>query len=391
VSLGFGPGSLIAKWFTDEPADGVVEYGPDTNYGSTETEVGGLFYEHSVEITGLTPGQTIHFRIRSEDVGGRSAFSDDFEVFYEIDGPTIGVWYGTPQTFAALGQTQPWVNILGNVNDPAGVASLTYTLNGGALVNLRLGPDGRRLKLPGDFNADLDIADLLPGPNTLVLTATDGFGNVTIETVTLDYQAGTVWPQPYTIDWSTLATPEEIQDVAQVVDGKWQLENENVRTTEPGYDRLIAVGDMTWEDYEVTVPIILHNAPGTSGVGLLLRWNGHTDDPVVTSNPKSGYLPLGAILWYRFGRLEIFGNNGQILDTQTRPLSIGTTYWFKARVETVPGVGGFYSLKVWEDGQPEPTTWDVTGQEELTDPQTGSMMLITHVADVSFGNVTVTP
>jgi hypothetical protein len=60
-------------------------------------------------------------------------------------------------------------------------------------------------------------------------------------------------------------------------------------------------------------------------------------------------------------------------------------------VETVPGVGGFYSLKVWEDGQPEPTTWDVTGQEELTDPQTGSMMLITHVADVSFGNVTVTP
>ena len=136
------------------------------------------------------------------------------------------------------------------------------------------------------------------------------------------------------------------------VDGKWQMENGNVRTEEPGYDRLIAAGDMLWSDYTVTVPFTLHSTPGSYGVGVLLRWNGHTDNPVVTSNPKSGYIPFGAILWYWSGRLELWGNNGQVLGTQSRTLSIGTTYWLKARVETVPGVGGLYSFKVWQDGQP---------------------------------------
>ncbi len=60
------------------------------------------------------------------------------------------------------------------------------------------------------------------------------------------------------------------------------------------------------------------------------------------------------------------------------------------RVETIPGVGGLYQLRVWEDGQPEPGTWDVEGQETLADPQFGSMLLISHKYDVTYGDVTVT-
>lgn len=307
-------------------------------------------------------------------------------------GPVIDVWYGFDQEFGSFGQPQRWVNILGNVTDPEGVASLNYTLNGsGPPVSLRLGPDNRRLALPGDFNADLDIDDLIAGQNNLVLTAMDVMGNETTETVTVDFQPAPVWPLPYAIDWSALATPEEIQDVAQVVDGEWRLENGNVRTAEPGYDRLIAIGDMTWEDYEVTVPITLNSKPGFYGVGVLLRWNGHTDVPVVTSNPKSGWFPLGAILWVWGSSIQIYGNDGEILDSENRSFSIGTTYWIKARVETVPGVGGLYRMKVWENGQPEPATWDLTGQEQLSDPQEGSMMLLAHQVDVSFGNVVIQP
>jgi beta-lactam-binding protein with PASTA domain len=303
--------------------------------------------------------------------------------------PTIDVWYGENQSFGQYGQPQNWINILGNVFDLDGIASLSYTLNGSSPVSLRLGADGRRLAYSGDFNVDLDIADLLSGPNTLELTATDGAGNESNETVTVNYQADAEWPSPYAIDWSALASPEEIQDVAQVVDGKWQLENGNVRTAEPGYDRLIAVGDMAWQDYEITVPITLNEVPPSgAGFGVLMRWNGHTDSPVVTSNPKSGYFPLGAIMWHRNGKLEIYGNNADILGRKDLVWSVGTKYWLKVRVETVPGVGGLYSLKAWEDG-PEPATWDLTGQEDLSDPQTGSMMLIAHLADVSFGDVTI--
>ena len=46
--------------------------------------------------------------------------------------PVINVWYGSQQTFGANGQPQQWVNVLGDVSDPGGMASLTYTLNGGA-------------------------------------------------------------------------------------------------------------------------------------------------------------------------------------------------------------------------------------------------------------------
>jgi len=48
------------------------------------------------------------------------------------------------------------------------------------------------------------------------------------------------------------------------------------------YDRLIAMGDMTWDDYEVTVPITMHGiAPSGYAsssnnpiVGILMRWTG---------------------------------------------------------------------------------------------------------------------
>jgi regulation of enolase protein 1 (concanavalin A-like superfamily) len=46
--------------------------------------------------------------------------------------PVIDVWYGDNQTFGQLGVPQQWINILGNVSSAAGLATLTYTLNGGA-------------------------------------------------------------------------------------------------------------------------------------------------------------------------------------------------------------------------------------------------------------------
>lgn len=379
---------LVVSWFTDEPAQGSVDYGETSAYELGSVADAGGLYAHAIALGGLVPGTTYHYRIRSSDPLSRESTTGDFEILFDPQGPDIAIFYGDAQPFGQPGQPQPWFNALGNVSDPDGVADLEYRLNGGPAVSLAIGPDGRRLVSPGDFNVDLAVADLLTGANSLEITAMDGLGNTSLHTMTVDFQPGSVWPLPYSVDWSLLLSDDEIQDVAQVVDGLWTLESGTVRSVAPGYDRLIAIGDRTWTDVEVTVPITINAPTGGHGVGVLMRWDGHTDTPVVCGQPKCGYLPLGAILWARSNRIEIFGNDSIIYDSQSRTLSTGVTYWFKGRVETHP-LGSFYRLKVWEDGQPEPGAWDIEGQGLPSDPQQGSVMLITHQADVSFGDVSV--
>jgi regulation of enolase protein 1 (concanavalin A-like superfamily) len=398
-----GADELTVLFATDEPATGTVRIGTTTAYELGDFAGAAGLTSHAIAIPGLVVGQTYHYLIEAEDgIGNAGSTADMVIEFTQPGAPVIDIWYGDTQAFGALGQAQPWVNILGRVSDPDGdLAGLTYSLNGAMpTVELSVGPDGRRLENIGDFNVDLATADLDPGANSVVITATDSIGNVAERTVTVDYTPGTVWPLPYDADWSGLAATDEIQGVGQVVDGLWGLEQIDtgpgraletfVRSIEPGYDRLLAVGDRTWTDYEFEVPIVMNSQPGGYGVGVLLRWDGHTDNPVAGWQPKTGYLPLGCILWARPGKIELYGNGGDILDSQSRTLSIGTVYVFKGRVETVAGVGGLYSMKVWELGQPEPAGWDITGQESLTDPQAGSPLLIAHQADASFGPVTIT-
>ena len=213
--------------------------------------------------------------------------------------------------------------------------------------------------------------------------------DTTIDTVIVHYDAGNVWQLPYTAEWDTL---DQIEDVAQLVDGIWESQADNtVRPMQIGYDRLIAIGDTLWSDYEVTAPITFNSFISYCGFGFLFRWKGHTDDPVAGWQPKAGWMPYGALCWYRPGVLLLTGNDNTTLDADERTLSTGITYMFKARVKTIPGVGGKYSFKVWEQGQPEPPVWDLTGQEELSDPQFGSILLVAHLADVSFGTVTIEP
>ena len=160
-------------------------------------------------------------------------------------GPQIDVWYGSSQVFGQLGDPQRWINILGRVSDGNGVKSLKYSLNGSSQKSLSLGPDGRRLASRGDFNLEIHRNNLNPGVNEIVLVARDKQGNRSTEVVTLRYEPDNTWPVRYSIDWSQVS---DIQQVAQVVDGLWELTPEGIRTKVRGYVRLVAVGDMTWTD-----------------------------------------------------------------------------------------------------------------------------------------------
>ena len=316
--------------------------------------------------------------------------------------PVIDIWYGTPQAFGNNGLPQRQINILGNVSDPDGIASLTYSLNGSQQKNLSLGPDTRRLLSQGDFNVELFDSELLNGANQVVINATDTMSETATSTVVVNYSRDKVWPLPYEANWDSI-TP--INDLAQITDGKWAYDSQKggIRPVEVGYDRMIAIGDMAWENYEAVTEITIHgvdeggylppsNGPG---IGLIFRWNGHTDDPVPNWQPKTGWLPLGAIGWYHWqldhsARLEILGNDGSTaIDTSGRTLNLDTSYFFKFRVEKT-GNGPLYSLKVWQVNEMEPPVWDLSFIGAAEDPQFGSLVLLTHHVDATFGKVTVT-
>jgi uncharacterized repeat protein (TIGR02543 family) len=320
----------------------------------------------------------------------------NFEIANQL--PSITIWYENSLQFGQLGNPQERVDILGNVSDPDGsIRSLTYQLNGGSIISTSVGPDSRRLARRGDFVVALPISSLRSGSNSVVITATDNSGGVRSKTVSFNYTANRVWPMPYSVRWGSAGS---IHNVAQVVDGLWNITSNGVRISQVGYDRVIAIGDVNWTDYEVLVPITIHsftpdpnNTNDAGGVGIITRWQGH----IGSSNPPDGWTRLGAYGYYS-NRLKTLAlrMNETVVHTQSFNFNFGRTYMFKMRAETVSG-GGRYSLKVWEQGKPEPSWNDsafssiVNRVDTDNDLVRGSVLLVAHRADATFGDVTICP
>jgi len=319
--------------------------------------------------------------------------------------PVFNIWYGDNQTFGQNGIAQRWVNILGNVSAPSGIQSATYTLNGGTPQFLRVGPsNGTRLVDTGDFNVEIDHASLLPGANTVVITATDNQNHVAAHTVTLNwnYTSGHVWPLPYSIDWSA---GTKIEDVAQIVDGVWAVQPDgSVRTEQVGYDRLIALGDVTWTDYQVTAEMTINHLDCTQfGAGLVVGWTGHTNDSTQPQpdQPGTGH-PFFGLGWYATvhsdppanAQLNIYANSPNypeavLIGDHTFVPVLGVRYLVKFAVQrNSNNTSSHFSLKIWPASAAEPTNWNLQADG---DASTGSVLLGTFRADVSFGKIAVVP
>jgi chitodextrinase len=397
------PSSTSAEisWGTNESTTGRVDYGTAAGSYDSSQSSGTTGTAHTVTLTGLTPETTYHFVVHATDAAGNTSVTQDATFSTTTDvtssGPVIDVWYGDTQTFGIPAQAQQWANVVGNVRDADGVSSLSYKLNGGSSKGLSIGPNNRRLQDPGDFNIDIPWTSLQPGTNTVTITAVDGDGDTTSRSVTLVKESGGPLALPYTLSWST---SQPLQEQAQVVDGRWAAgSGGTVRTVQFGYDRLLAVGDLGWTDFEVTVPVTVHAlGPGHNSylsgaalVGIGLRWQGHTQ--VKNEQPAYGWWPTGAFAWHRFydsgGRYELRGNDNSPVRHTTQPLTHGTTYVFKARAHT-QSAATRYSFKWWVQGQPEPALWLLEIDEDAG-PATGSVVLVAHHVDATFGTVTATP
>ncbi len=314
----------------------------------------------------------------------------------------IELWYGNKQKFGHNGLSQRWANILGRVISDKPVQELFYQLNDNPPKQLSIGPDKRRLVGKGDFNIDLDIHDLNDGINLIEITAVDDDNQQITKQVELDYTPSSSVPSSISIDWSNVSS---LQDTVHVVDGKWQKTDFGISPTEVGYDRIVALGDVRWKDFEVTVPITIDGINAScfehpsvhAGVGIIARWKGHSNwgsDVWASGQPYFGPSPYGAICWYC-----VFHDEGGIInffDTDFRQparrkanLDLHIPYMFKVRVETIDDQSSQYSLKVWKQASSEPVEWTIQMTSKYVGYTSGAVALVSHHTACSFGNIEV--
>jgi hypothetical protein len=326
----------------------------------------------------------------------------------EPEGPdpdrTIRVWYGPEQRFGHLGEPQRWVNVLGNVGGAGSLETLAFELNDQEVRPLSVGTDLHRLAVAGDFNVELGWDELRPGPNRLRILARWNDGATASTIIRLVVERGLAWPLPYRVDLSRV---RDLQNAVQVVDGEWRLTSDGVRTVTRWYDRVLAVGDDSWTDYEATILLTLHGftpaqgGPPTYGVphvGIGLRWPGHSADGL---QPSRQWHPIGAATEFliqpdgRSGRWRILADGGahfaEVRAPEILPLAPGR-FRLKAQVTTLPDGRSRYRVKQWNDGAPEPAGWAVEGREDAgEDVTTGSLLVVPHNTDVTVHEIQVVP
>lgn len=325
----------------------------------------------------------------------------------------IEIWHGAQQQVGRHGDPQPDFNVLGHVHDWGNLDTLSWQLNNGLPVPLAFRAY-RRLARDGDFNADVPIALLKPGVNTITIQARFRDGTAERRDLTLRRETGSS-PLPTVIRWADLEDP---QDVGQYVDGRWHANTSGLSVEHPGYDRLFLIGDNTWQDYQVLTSFTIHEVERTTpawsgppGVGVILRFAGHvTGGPrhFPSGQPKWGYQPFGAIGWLRWQPRNrdadpwiqyLPGDSLRRTNHGSIPFSPGAKYRIRMEATTLSPPGGSpdrnvtrYQCRIWPAATTEPMDWSwVVVQSSDHALAFGGCALLAHHATVTFGDIQVVP
>ena len=315
----------------------------------------------------------------------------------------VDLWYGPRQYFGQQGEPQRWINVLGKVTDAEHLASLTYRLNEGTPDTLSIGSDLHRLAQPGDFNVELPWDAMQSGENDLVVTARYDDDRFVAAFTTLVVVRGNTWPLPYHVDFTKVDT---LQAAVQVIDGHWTLTEEGVRTVTPYYDRVIGMGDRTWQDYEARVRLTIRDftpsepGPPTYNVthmGVAMRWRGHHPDE---HQPNRKWYPMGAQGELLLQALPdssryriLFGSeHPTVVGERAFPVALEQQRWIRTQVRTLGDGSTLYRYKTWPVGEAEPPVWHAEGAEPgHLDYPSGALLLVPHNSDVTIHEVSATP
>ncbi|MEY4744065.1 MAG: hypothetical protein RL272_10, partial [Candidatus Parcubacteria bacterium] len=102
--------TATVTWMTNEIATTFVDYGTTVSYGSTSGTAAPRVLSHTVNLTGLSPLTTYHFRVRSADVDANETTSTD-------------------DTFLTVDSTAPVISAVAATNITTTGARITWTTN----------------------------------------------------------------------------------------------------------------------------------------------------------------------------------------------------------------------------------------------------------------------
>jgi len=323
--------------------------------------------------------------------------------------PVINIWHGEFQRVGHLGDAQDDFNLVGHIEPFGEIETFSWKLGSGYPVPLSFRAY-RRLVEDGDFNADIPIGMLKLGTNIVKLTARFRDGR-TLEQTAMILKGTGAQPLPIHISWAGVTN---MQDVGQIVDGRWAIEKGRLRTKQIGYDRAFLIGDRGWRDYEVRASLVIHEVSreftdlsGGRGLGFIFHFCGHSvggPRHFASGQPKWGYQPFGAIAWLRWGKgqpdeppLRQFysGDSDSHAEYGRFDTKIGQEYSVRLACETLPNDAEGravtrYSFKIWAADQSEPATWDwQQTQASATALTRGGLALLAHHVDASFGNIEI--
>jgi hypothetical protein len=392
--LGAGSGGAAA-----ESSDGMMVFGFGRRPGTKPLfkSSGETFVVGFVEASQGRAAEVVSSRIDSLKNGKTPIELPDREIVF---------WHDDGLEFGASGEPQRWINIPGHVRPFGSVSRLEFRVNETEEWRpLSIGTDLHRLARPGDFNIELSWDEVRVGKNTVHVRAHWNDGSRSASAVSFAVTRGRQWPMPWSVDFSKV---ENIHQVVQVVDGRWKLTGDGIRTEEPWYDRVLTMGDNSWRNYRVNAEITIHgytppqrSAPtyNVSHFGIALRWRGHTADG---RQPSRQWYPLGAqgelllkndpddSLWrvVRHGG----GTYPPVHARTSAPVQLATRLHAVAEVFTNADGDSVYRFKHWLKGHPEPMEWMVEAVEDGEhDQESGALCLVPHNSDVTIHSVRVEP
>ena len=319
-------------------------------------------------------------------------------------GPWIELWEGPDQTCGSAGMPSPVFHIHGRAGSDAPLHSLSWSLNGRGRIPVAVGPSAFRVSKAGDFTIFLERAWLRAGRNELLILANDEKGRESTSRVSIDLHTSSRASLPMRAEW---AGARRAGQRAEIIDGRWRIEDDSVRTAEPGYDRALALGDLGWTDFDIRVPITIHGLdthpahmqwPSMGcAVGVVLRWRRHADWGDIL--PARGWFPLGAMVRFEHQpgdpadtarlRIRAGGFVPALAETPTIELPPGTRLMLRARVRSQTGWPSRYEAKHWPVDRAEPEEWTLSAAGLSTELPSGSVALCAHHVDASFGPVSV--